>query len=54
MRTSADGSEPVFTGIAAETINTFNVSPDGKQVAYMTRLAPAHQLWVLENVLAGQ
>jgi Tol biopolymer transport system component len=52
MRLPADGGQPEFTGISAETITNFDLSPDGTRVVYAAR-SDKWEFWALDNVASA-
>jgi Tol biopolymer transport system component len=52
MRLPADGGPPEFTGISADQITSFDLSPDGTRIVYATR-SDKWELWALDNVASA-
>jgi Tol biopolymer transport system component len=55
LRISSEGGEPRETGLELSgptTTASFDISPDGKQVAYATEQPRSSEMWELQNVLS--
>jgi hypothetical protein len=52
MRISAAGGTPEFTGISAEGLTLFDLSPDGSRLAYAAG-ANRSEIWALDNVASA-
>lgn len=52
MRVPAEGGGPATLVIAAPSMLSFDVSPDGSRIAYSTSERP-DELWALDNVLSA-
>jgi len=53
MRVPAEGGQPEYTGISANALQTFDLSPDGTRIAYEARSNNEAELWALDNVASA-
>ena len=56
MQVPVTGGVPQFTGVAVTgtgqfTLTRLDVSPDGSQLAYVSRPDPVHEVWAIDNLL---
>jgi Tol biopolymer transport system component len=52
MRVPATGGQAEFTGISANLLADFELSPDGSKIVYSGRTTN-EEMWALDNVLAA-
>jgi len=52
MRVAAEGGQGEFTGISADRLESFDLSPDGSRIAYEAR-SNNYELWALDNVASA-
>ncbi len=51
VRIPADGGQPEFTGISAQDLRDFDLSPDGSKIAYVAG-SKGEEIWAIDHVLS--